>query len=130
MVLKALHEDVKEKYGVVLKTYKELESLEDNGSKETKPLVEFKHSEEAKKVGSILIDLLAASEIIKGSAPVVVQSSTPSTASKTDSSEVKVTKIESLKFAGHPRDFADFSKQFKSIIVPHRSKVEVGWGFT
>ena len=62
----ALHEDVKEKYGVVLKTYKELESLEGNGSKETKPLAEFKHSEEAKKVGSILFDLLAASELIKG----------------------------------------------------------------
>ena len=122
-----IYSEVKDKFQLIDSSYRDLNEAMISKGDEAKSTLNFSLELESLKVNDLLTDLLSAENCIKNAksksgSPI----SDTVTSSKSEPSAVKVSKIDSIKFSGEPRDFSDFCKEFKSVIVPHRSKAEIG----
>ena len=122
-----IYDEVKEIYQSIKKSFKDLsEAMNMKGVEIKVTAPDFSYEQESAKINDLLTDLQTAINTIKISKSKSGSADLSTSSSRAEPSAVKVAKIDSIKFSGQPRDFADFYKEFCSVIVPHRIKAEIG----
>ena len=123
---------LKKHYDEVVVTTNELkDALRVRGDDEDtiKQRVKFDRLEEMEKFGNINVDLEKIVTVQKlnssknMTSPHILSSTFKETKSGTP---IKLNKPDPLKFSGQARDFASFKNKFETIVVPHRSAVDIG----
>ena len=127
-----IKDELRKHYDEVVSISNELkDALKARGDNEDtiKQKVKFDRLEEMEKVGNINVDLEKIVNVQKlnssknTTSPHILSSTFKESESGTP---IKLNKPDPLKFSGQARDFASFKNKFETIVIPHRSAVDIG----